>query len=110
VRIAVRAGDTGLTDLVTITSSRYTFPVAENALEKGAIWITELSWEFDIGEEVLEMTSVPRAGTIILHGRAVDEGSQNILSVLSHWSKLNWTLPPAMAVPSDCLTQEVMEL
>jgi hypothetical protein len=74
VRIAVRAAHTSLSDQVAIATSRKTFPVAKTALEKGAIWVTELSWELDVGGEVLELTRVPRAGTIILHGRAVDEG------------------------------------
>ena len=74
VRIAVRAAHTGLSDQVAIATSRKTFPVAETALEKGAIRVTELSWELDVGGEVLELTRVPRAGTVILHGRAVYEG------------------------------------
>ncbi len=36
--------------------------------------VTEFSWELDVGGEVLELARVPRAGTIILHGCAVDEG------------------------------------
>lgn len=73
MRIAIRAAHTGLTDQVAIATSCKTFPIAETALEKGAIWVTELSWELDVGGKVLELTRVPRAGTIILHGRAVDE-------------------------------------
>ena len=74
MRIAVRAAYTGLTDKVAIAAPRETFPVTETALEKCAIWVTELSWELDVGGEVLELAGVPRAGTIILHGRAVNEG------------------------------------
>jgi len=74
VGIAVRAAHTSLTDQVAIAAPRETFPVPETALEKCAIWVTELSWELDVRGEVLELARVPRAGTIILHGSAVDEG------------------------------------
>jgi hypothetical protein len=73
VRVAISAAHASLSDKIPITASRKALSVSETALIEGTVSIAELSRELYVSWEVLKLSSITRARSIILDSSAVDE-------------------------------------